>query len=205
MPQCHNRFDWFLPPSGVCVLDITSFHDDGLGNSSHVIDLGDGRAAVIDPPRDVSPFRRWADAHRRVLSFTFETHLHADFVSGSRELASLGATIVGPASANLAFPHRGLADADELDLGGLRIHAIATPGHAPEHMSFLLADGDRPLALFSGGALLPGGVARTDLIGSDQTERLARQLYRALHERLLTLPDDLPLYPTHGAGSFCSS
>jgi hydroxyacylglutathione hydrolase len=187
------------------VLEITSFTDEGLGNSSNVIDLGDGRAAVIDPPRDVSPFRRWADVRRRTLSFTFETHLHADFVSGSRELASLGATIVAPAGANLAFPHRGLADRDELDLGGLRIHAIATPGHAPEHMSYLLADGERPVALFSGGALLPGGVARTDLIAPDQTERLARQLYRALHERLLALPDDLPVYPTHGAGSFCSS
>jgi hydroxyacylglutathione hydrolase len=187
------------------VVDITSFNDEGLGNSSHVIDLGDGRAAVIDPPRDVSPFRRWAHAHRRVLSFTFETHLHADFVSGSRELASLGATIVGPAGANLAFPHRGLADRDGLDLGGLRIQAMATPGHAPEHLSYLLADGDRPAALFSGGALIPGGVARTDLIAPDQTEQLARALYRSLHQRVLALPDDLPVYPTHGAGSFCSS
>ena len=187
------------------MVEITSFVDEGLGNSSHIIDLGDGRAAVIDPPRDVSPFRRWADRQGRVLSHAFETHLHADFVSGSRELANLGATIVGPATANLAFPHRGLADGDELDLGGLRLQAIATPGHAPEHMAYLVADGDRPLALFSGGALLPGGVARTDLIAPEQTEPLARSLFRVLHERILALPDEVAVYPTHGGGSFCAT
>jgi glyoxylase-like metal-dependent hydrolase (beta-lactamase superfamily II)/rhodanese-related sulfurtransferase len=187
------------------LVEITSFVDEGLGNASHVLDLGDGRAVVIDPPRDVSPFRRWAEGHPRVLTHAFETHLHADFVSGSRELANLGATIVGPASANLAFPYRGLADGDELDLAGLRIQAIATPGHAPEHMGYLVADGNRIVALFSGGALLPGGVARTDLIAAEETEPLARSLYRVLHERILTLPDEVAVYPTHGGGSFCAA
>ena len=80
-----------------------------------------------------------------------------------------------------------------------------TPGHTPEHLGYLLVDGPRPVALFSGGALLPGAVARTDLIAPDQTEPLARSLFRALHDRILSLPDDLPVYPTHGAGSFCST
>jgi hydroxyacylglutathione hydrolase len=75
----------------------------------------------------------------------------------------------------------------------------------PEHLGYVLLDGDQPVALFSGGALLPGGVARTDLIAPEQTEPLARALYRALQERILVLPDDLPVYPTHGAGSFCST
>jgi glyoxylase-like metal-dependent hydrolase (beta-lactamase superfamily II)/rhodanese-related sulfurtransferase len=187
------------------VVEITSIEDAGLGNASHILDLGDGRAAIIDPPRDATPFRRWAERHERVLSHAFETHLHADFVSGSRELAGLGATIIGSADARLAFPHRGLVDGDDLDLGGLRVQAMATPGHAPEHMSYLVSDGDRPVALFSGGALLPGGAARTDLISPDQTEPLARSLYRVLHERILSLPDDVVVYPTHGGGSFCAT
>jgi glyoxylase-like metal-dependent hydrolase (beta-lactamase superfamily II)/rhodanese-related sulfurtransferase len=187
------------------LVEITSFSDDGLGNAAHVVDLGDGRAAVVDPPRHISPLRWWAEQRGRVLSHAFETHLHADFVSGSRELARLGATIVGPASAGMAFPHRGLVDGDDFDLGGLRMRAIATPGHAPEHMSYLVADGDRPVALFSGGALLPGGVARTDLIAPEQTEPLARLLYRVLHERILSLPDEVVVYPTHSGGSFCAA
>src|SRR6266567_357594 len=90
-------------------------------------------------------------------------------------------------------------------LGDLSLRALATPGHTPEHLAWLLVDGARPLALFSGGSLLVGAVARTDLISPDRTEELARDLWRSLHERILTLPDDLPVYPTHGAGSFCSA
>ena len=125
-------------------------------------------------------------------------------MSGSRELAAQGATIVAPRGAALAFPHQGLDDGEELDLGGLRLRALATPGHTPEHLAYLLLDGGHPLALFSGGALLPGSVARTDLIAPDETEPLARSLYRALHARILGLPDELAVYPTHGGGSFCS-
>ena len=91
--------------------------------------------------------------------------------------------MVGARAANLAFPHRGLDGGETLDLGGLTLEAIATPGHTPEHLSYLLRDGAVPLALFSGGALLPGSVARTDLIAPDQTEPLARALYRSLHDR----------------------
>src|SRR5205807_7019320 len=109
------------------------------------------------------------------------------------------------AAAGLEYPARGLGDGDEVDLGGLRLRGLATPGHTPEHLSYLLLDGDRPVALFSGGSLLVGAVARTDLISPDRTDDLARQLWRSMHERLLNLPDDLPVYPTHGAGSFCSA
>ncbi len=88
------------------------------------------------------------------LAFTAETHLHADFVSGSRELAARGAEVLASRLAGLAFPHRGLTDGEEVDLGGLVLRTIATPGHAPEHLAYLLLDGGRPEALFSGGALL---------------------------------------------------
>jgi len=187
------------------LVGITAFVDEGLGNSSYLVDIGDHRALVIDPARESRPYRELAKAGGLALAFAVETHLHADFVSGSRELAALGARVVAPGAAGLAFPHASLEDGEQIDLGGLRLEAMGTPGHTPEHLGYLLVDGPRPVALFSGGALLPGGVARTDLIAPDQTEPLARSLFRALHERILVLPDDLPVYPTHGSGSFCST
>lgn len=186
-------------------MNIAALVDEGLGNSSYLVDLGDRRALAIDPPRDVRELREAAQRRGLTISHSAETHLHADFITESRELAASGGQVIASRAANLEWPHRPLDDGDEVDLDGLVLRALATPGHTPEHLSYLLLDGSRPIALFSGGALLPGSVARTDLIAPDQTEPLARSLYRALHERLLTLPDDLVVYPTHGAGSFCSA
>lgn len=184
--------------------DIVAVVDEGLGNSSYLVDLGDGSAMVVDPVRDVRPYLSDAEARRLRLSFAVETHLHADFVSGSRELAARGSRVVAAEAADLCHPHSGLVDGDELAVGDLTLEAVATPGHTPEHLAYLLRDGDRPLALFSGGSLLVGAVARTDLVSPERTEELARSLWRSVTERLLRLPDDLPVYPTHGAGSFCS-
>jgi hydroxyacylglutathione hydrolase len=185
--------------------EIVTFRDAGLGNSSYLLDLGDGRGLVLDPSRDPGPYLAAAERRGLRLVWTLETHLHADFVSGSRELAAMGARVVAPAAAGLQFPARRLGDGEELDLGGPSLRALATPGHTPEHLAYLLTDGGRPLGLFSGGSLLVGTVARTDLISPDRTEELTRALWRSLRERILTLPDDLPVYPTHGAGSFCSA
>ena len=182
-----------------------AFVDEGLGNSSYLIDVGGGRAVVIDPSRHPGPYLAETERRGLQLAFTVETHLHADFVSGSRELAALGATVVAPAAGGLEFPARGLADGEVVDLGGLHLRGLATPGHTPEHLSSVLEESGRPLALFSGGSLLVGAVARTDLVAPDRTAPLARELWRSLHERILSLPDDLPVYPTHGAGSFCSA
>jgi len=180
--------------------------DEGLGNSAYVVELGDGRALVIDPARDPTPYLELARWRRLQIAYAAETHLHADFLTGSQELAATdGTQTLAPRGSRLGFPHRGLEDGEEVDLGGLTLRALATPGHAPEHVSYLLADAGRPLALFSGGALLVGTVARTDLAGPELTEPLARAAYRSLHQRLLQLPDDLAVYPTHGAGSFCSA
>src|SRR6266540_3822763 len=191
--------------AGEPVAEIVPFRDEGLGNSSYLIDLGDGRGLVLDPSRDPVPYLAAAERRGLRLAWTVETHLHADFVSGCRELAAMGATVVAPAAAGLQFPHQGLGDGEELDLGGLGLRALATPGHTPEHLAYLLLDSPRPLVLFCGGSLLVGAVARTDLISPDRTQELARALWRSLHERILTLPDDLGVYPTHGAGSFCSA
>ena len=187
------------------MVTIIPFVDEGLGNSSYLVDLGDGRGLVVDPTRDVGAYIRIAKRHGLRLAYSLESHLHADFISGSRELARLGATVLVPRAGRHAFPHQGLGDSEEVDLGGLTLRTIGTPGHTPEHLAYLLLDGTRSVALFSGGALLVGGVARTDLIDPDQTKPLARQLYRALRFRILALPDELPVYPTHGAGSFCSA
>ena len=184
---------------------VTPLVDEGLGNSSYVIDVGDGRGLVLDPERHPGPYLAMAEQRGLRIAYTVETHLHADFVSGSRELAGLGAQVVAPRAADLEFPARGLADGEELDVGGLTLRGLATPGHTPEHLSYLLLDGSTPLALFSGGSLLVGAVARTDLIDPSRTDELARQLWRSLQDRILVLPDDLPVYPTHGAGSFCSA
>ena len=180
--------------------------DEGLGNSAYVVELGDGRALLVDPARDPTPYLELARWRQLRIAYAAETHLHADFLTGSRELAATdGAQVLAPRTSRLGFSHRGLEDGDEADLGGLTLRALATPGHAPEHVSYLLLDAGRPQALFSGGALLVGTVARTDLASPGLTEPLARAAYRSLHQRLLPLPDQLVVYPTHGAGSFCSA
>jgi hydroxyacylglutathione hydrolase len=180
--------------------------NEGLGNSAYVVELGDGRALVMDPARDPTSYLQLARRRRLRIAYAAETHLHADFVTGSRELAAAnGAQVLAPRASRLGFAHRGLEDGEEVDLGGLTLRVLATPGHAPEHVSYLLLDAGRPLALFSGGALLVGTVARTDLAGAELTEPLARAAYRSLHQRLLSLPDELAVYPTHGAGSFCAT
>ena len=182
-----------------------AFVDDGLGNSSYMVDLGDGRGLVVDPTRHPAGYLNAADRSRLEIAYAVETHLHADFVSGARELGALGATLFVPGEGRHEFPVRGVSDGEDVDLGGLTLRALATPGHTPEHLAYLLLDGSAPMALFSGGSLLVDAVARTDLIAPDQTEALARSLWRSINEKLLPLPDDLPVYPTHGAGSFCSA
>ena len=137
--------------------------------------------------------------------FAADTHLHADFLSGAvDQLPPDGATVLASAAGGREFDHTGLRDGDEVDLGGLRLRALATPGHTDEHLAFLLLDGDAPLGVFTGGSLLVGAAARTDLVDPERTEELARAQYRSV-QRLLTLPDDVAVWPTHGAGSFCSA
>ncbi len=185
-------------------MDVIPLVDEGLGNSAYVVDLGDGGALVVDPERDPRPYLRELDRRGLTARFVVETHLHADFVSGGRELAAAGAQLLAPAGSGLIYDHRPLGDGDGVELGGLTLEVIATPGHTPEHLAYLLSDAGRPVALFSGGTLTAGGVARPDLLSAEQTEPLARAAYRSIHHRLLTLPDELIVYPTHGGGSFCS-
>jgi rhodanese-related sulfurtransferase/glyoxylase-like metal-dependent hydrolase (beta-lactamase superfamily II) len=179
--------------------------DEGLGNSAYLVAIGDGRALAVDVPRDLRVVRAAARRHGLSIAFAADTHLHADFLSGARQLAADdGAQIVAAARGGRDYVHRGLSDGDEIDLGGLMLRAWATPGHTGEHLAYLLVDGQKVLASFTGGSLLVGSAARTDLAGEEQAESLARLQYKSLH-RLMTLPDETIVYPTHGAGSFCSS
>jgi hydroxyacylglutathione hydrolase len=187
------------------VLTIIDFVDEGLGHSSYLIDLEDGRALVIDPPRIPDAQLVHARAEGLDVAFTADTHTHADYVSGSPELAAQGVTFLAPTAAGLQTGHRGLRGGDEINFGRLTLRALDTPGHTPDHLAYLLLEAGQPVALFSGGSLMVGTVGRTDLLGDDYTEDLARAQHRSLHEQILTLPDDLAVYPTHGRGSFCSA
>ena len=187
------------------LLTPVAFVDDGLGNSSYLLDLDDGRALVVDPARHPARYRAEAERRGLEVAYVAETHLHADFVSGGRELQALGASLLVPGGGGHSFPGHPLGDGEEVDLGGLTLQAVGTPGHTPEHLAYLLLDGRGPVALFSGGSLRVDSVARTDLVSPDRTEELARAMWRSIQTRILTLPDDLPVYPTHGAGSFCSA
>jgi hydroxyacylglutathione hydrolase len=196
-------------PIAATDLFVEAFVDEALGNSAYLVGSHASRQAVlIDPLRDVDRYLSAADRLSVRVTHVLDTHLHADFLSGARELAAqAGTQIAASAAARLAFDHLPLAEGDTIDLGGGLLRVMATPGHAPEHISFLLAANDQPapMGLFSGGALIVGGAARTDLLGHDLCVPLARQLYHTMHHKLLALPDEVNVYPTHGSGSFCAA
>lgn len=186
---------------------IEPFVDKGLGNSAYLIGSHETKTGIlIDPLRDVDRYLQVALERGLTLTHVLDTHLHADFVSGNREIAhQTGAVIGASAEAQVGFDHQPLTEATVIDLGAFQIRVMTTPGHTPEHISFLLVEPETktPAALFSGGALIVGGAARTDLLSTELTQPLARQLYHTLHEKLLSLPDEVDVFPTHGAGSFC--
>ncbi len=185
---------------------VHEFVDEGLGHSSYVIDLGDGTAAVVDPPRFPTAQERLATALGLRLVWTLDTHSHADYVTGSPALAArTGATFIAPAASHLESPHRPVHDDEHVVLAeDVELVALATPGHTPDHHAYLLVERGAPVALFSGGSLMVGTVGRTDLCGPDLAVPLAHEMFNALR-RFDELPGGLSVYPTHGAGSFCSA
>lgn len=190
---------------------LHQFFVKGLGHASYLVgDPDAGRAAVIDPRRDVDAYLDLARDEGLRVTDVFETHVHNDYVSGADELRrATGATVHVSGLAGLTRPHRALADGDEVRVGSLRFRAVATPGHTPDHLSFLVADlsrTDEDWILLSGGALLVGTAARPDLLGGlDEARRAAGELHATLRDRIAPLPDWIELYPTHGAGSLCGS
>ena len=186
---------------------------EGLAHLSYLIgDKATGRAAVIDPRRDVEVYVELARKHKLEISHALETHIHADFLSGCRELADRAGTakvhLSVEGGAKYGYAHEKLKDGDKIDLGRVILTAKHTPGHTPEHMSYLAAEGNRPdtpFAVFSGDCLFADSVGRPDLLGEDQTGGLAKQLYRSLYDFYLKLNDDVRVHPAHGAGSPCGA
>jgi glyoxylase-like metal-dependent hydrolase (beta-lactamase superfamily II) len=169
-----------------------------------------GEMAVVDPHADlVDTYVALAEAQGARISAVLETHVQADHFSGMAALVErTGATAYMPAGAEVEFDHQPLADGDLARVGNTELEAIATPGHAAAHHAYLVTDHarvDDPWMVLSGDALLVGDAGRPDLHahGDRTAEEMARTLYRSLTERLLTLPDDLLLYPAHYSGSVC--
>jgi hydroxyacylglutathione hydrolase len=186
--------------------DIELIPTPALGDNSYLLVSGD-EAAVVDPQRDAWPLVEATLDRGLSLRYVLETHVHNDYVSGAREWqVASGATVVGPGRAAYAFPHLPMVDGDEIVLGDLTIRALETPGHTPEHTSYLVLEAGReaPSAVFTGGSLIVGGAGRTDLLGAERAEELTRAQFRSLR-RLMTLDADIRVLPTHGAGSFCAA
>jgi hydroxyacylglutathione hydrolase len=191
------------------------FHVPGLAQQSYALGCGRAKAiAVVDPERDPGPYLEFARAECVRITHVLETHIHADFASGAAELARLaGAELCLSAydqgeAHRVAAPHRRLLEDDTIEIGPVLIRVLHTPGHTPEHVSFLVHDRDRsadvPVLLLSGDFLFAGSVGRPDLQGDEESRELARMLARSI-ARLRNLPDGLAVYPAHGAGSLCGS
>ncbi len=189
---------------------IRQFQIEGLGHLSTLIgDEEAGLAAVIDPRRDVDIYLAAAAANGLRISHVLETHLHNDYVSGGRELAAAtGAEQVIGAGAELAYGHRPVRDGDLARVGSLTFRVLDTPGHTPEHVAYTVADtsrADEPVLMFTGGSLLVGAVGRTDLLGAANARPYAELMFHSLHDTIMVNQDFVGIFPTHGAGSLCST
>ena len=195
-------------------MKIKRFEIPGLAQYSYMIS-SQGKAAVIDPMRDVDRYVEYAAREGLTIVQVLETHIHADFAAGSLALAE-------ESEADLALsghdegqhyeyrmPHRPLRDGESIQVGNVRLQALHTPGHTPEHLSFVLYDEERsktePVAVFSGDFLFVGSLGRPDLLGEEAKVSLAHDLFRSLHGKIAFLPDGVQLYPGHGAGSLCGA
>ena len=179
-----------------------------LAHASYLIGSR-GEAAVVDPQRDVDDYINEAAAQGLKIKYVIETHLHADFVSGHRELAArTGAEIVFGAQAEATFPHRAVSEGDEIAIGKVVLRVLETPGHTPEGISVLVIDTEvsaQPQKILTGDTLFIGDVGRPDLAGGKgyTSQMMAGMMYETLHAKLLKLPDKVEVYPAHGAGSMC--
>lgn len=176
-----------------------------LAQASYVIG-SNGEAAVVDPRRDVDEYLAIAAANGLAIRYVIETHLHADFVSGHRELAErTGASIVIAVEAKAEFPHLAVSEGDVLPLGDLSLRVMATPGHTPESICIIVEEEKQPSKVLTGDTLFIGDVGRPDLAAAAgySSEQMAGMLYDSLHQKLLQLPDEVEVWPAHGAGSLC--
>ncbi|MBA3962015.1 MAG: MBL fold metallo-hydrolase [Chthoniobacterales bacterium] len=194
-------------------LVFEAIYTDGLAEISYLIgDDEAGSAAVFDPRPDVEIYLELARAKNVAITHVFETHIHADLVSGARELAARVGTAKIFASheggAKYGFETVSVTDGNQFTFGSLVITAWHTPGHTPEHVSYLLAEEDHsetPWGVLSGDSLFVGSAGRPDLLGENETANLAAQQFKTLHDIYLRLPDGVIVYPAHGSGSPCGA
>jgi len=184
---------------------LLQFFIPKLAHSSYIL-AGDSTCAVIDPRRDVEIYLEAARSLELEITHVIMTHLHADFVAGHMDLAHLtGATIYAPRLGQCSFDHIAVAEGDEILLEDMVLNVIETPGHTPEHVSYIVVDkarGPQPIGVFCGDTLFVGDVGRPDLFPG-RADELARKLHSCLHEKLMRLPDFCEIYPLHSAGSLC--
>src|ERR1022692_4421195 len=186
--------------------EVVTIETPGLGDRSYLIHDGE-TAAVIDPQRDIGRVLQAAQAAGARISHVLETHIHNDYITGGLALAqAAGAAYVVAAAEEVGFSRIAARDGDEIAAGELILTAVATPGHTPGHLSWVVPEGEGdPVAVFTGGSMLFGAVGRTDLNSPEQTEPLARAPYASVRRLADRLPDQVAVYPTHGIGSFCSA
>ena len=184
---------------------IKHFFVEKIAHSSYIV-AGEKYCAVVDPSRDVEIYLEEAEKRNLRITHILETHLHADFISGHLELAErTGAKIYLPKEGQAEFEHVPLSEGDQFMLEDMRFEVLETPGHTPEHISYVVRDlarGEEPVGVFVGDTLFVGDVGRPDLF-PERADELARKLYDSLFNKLLKLPDYCEVYPAHGAGSLC--
>ena len=190
-------------------MKVKQFYDKALGHGSYAI-LSENEVALVDPGRDPKPYLDFAESHGAQITKIFETHPHADFTSCHLELhEKIGATIYINPKVGVSYPHQPLEDGDEVKVGAVTIRALFTPGHSPDHNSYLLLDEQgNAHSVYTGDSLFVGDVGRPDLregAGNIQMERagLARMMYRTMKQVFEPMSDDVIVYPAHGAGSLC--
>ncbi len=184
---------------------IQAFFTGGIAHSSYLLG-GSNTCAIVDPRRDVDIYIDAAKSLGMKITHILETHLHADFVSGHMDLAKkTDAEIYAPKSANCTFSHVGLSEGDDFKIDDMILSVLETPGHTPEHITYIVADkarGIEPSCIFCGDTLFVGDVGRPDLFPG-RAKELASDLYESLNSKLLLLPNFCEVYPAHGAGSLC--
>lgn len=185
-------------------MEVKQIRTPGLGDSTYIF-THEGQAVLVDPQRDYDRFLDAIEETGADLRYILETHLHNDYISGGREIAAkTGAELVLPSSAAPAYKHTPAFHKEAIGSGAFSIEPLHTPGHTPEHTSYVIYIDGMPTAIFSGGSLLVGSAGRPDLLGPERKESLAMLQYISVN-RLAAFPDETPLFPTHGEGSFCTA
>jgi len=191
---------------------LQKFEAKGLSHYSYAVgDEKEAIIAIIDPERDINTYIDYAAKNKLKIKYILETHIHADFASGAKALADkTGAELVLSAyddgeKYEYSFPHTEAFDGGVINLGSVSLKVLHTPGHTPEHISFLLSENHTPIALFSGDFLFIGSLGRPDLLGEEEKHKLAEKLYDSVKNKLVDIPDSVEVYPAHGAGSLCGA